>query len=432
MLACRREELDTSSLWSRPAFRHRPRPAVCKSASQQVRPQPASDDGALLHAAAAYLGTLRRHQCIQSYRHGTPATLTNLTMPPQEPPSTAAVIETSDVTDAGVADYKAAFHVDVGSVTKTTLTSDEAERAVESLCKFVTYETVSATAPTTGAYVECAKYIVSELEGLGFLGDVHLLPEAPDHSPVVVAKWTGKDDSLPIVLLNSHYDVVPAAVEDWTVEPFAGIRRGGRIYGRGTQDMKCVCIQYIEALRKLHAVQPDYQPTRSIYLTFVPDEEIGGSGMAAFLSSALYKSLPGIAIALDEGLASETDTYSVFYGERLPWWVDVTATGNTGHGSRFIDNTAVEQLVELANRALAFRKGQRDALHGADHSDHSNCSHAVAAKNRRLAKERAGQKMQMSQHHHSPGWSEGRRPIRLQLCSAYGHGQLGHSYQPPR
>ena len=292
-------------------------------------------------------------------------------MPPQEPPA-ATVVEAADAAAAADTDAKAAFHIDVGSVTQTALTSEEAERAVESLCKFVTYETVSATAPATGAYVECAKYIVSELEGLGFLSDVHLLKEAPAHSPVVVAKWTGTDESLPIVLLNSHYDVVPAATEDWTVDPFAGIRREGRIYGRGTQDMKCVCIQYIEALRKLHAVHPGYRPTRSIYLTFVPDEEIGGSGMAAVLSSELYKSLPGIAIALDEGLASETDTYSVFYGERLPWWVDITATGNTGHGSRFIDNTAVEQLVELANRALAFRKGQRDALHGADHSDHHN------------------------------------------------------------
>ena len=323
-------------------------------------------------------------------------------MPPQEPPTAAAVADTVPKDDSA-ATYStgtakaldAAFSADVGAVTKTSLSADEGERAIASLCKFVSYETVSATAPSTGAYVECSKYIVSELEGLDCLTDIHLLPEAPDHSPVVVAKWTGRDVSLPIVLLNSHYDVVPAASEDWTVEPFAGIRRDGRVYGRGTQDMKCVCIQYIEAIRKLIAVHPDYKPQRTIYLTFVPDEEIGGSGMAAFLSSALYKSLPGIAIALDEGLASETDTYSVFYGERLPWWVDVTAAGNTGHGSRFIDNTAVEQIVELANRALAFRKGQRDALHGADHSDHSNCSHAIAARNRRLAKEKAGAKMQM-------------------------------------
>ena len=73
--------------------------------------------------------------------------------------------------------------------------------------------------------------------------------------------------------------------------------------------------------------------------------------MQAFLSSALYKSLPGIALALDEGLASMDDTYSLFYGERLPWWVDVTATGRTGHGSRFIDHTAVEQIVGVSNRA---------------------------------------------------------------------------------
>lgn len=79
-----------------------------------------------------------------------------------------------------------------------------------------------------------------------------------------------------------------------------------------------------------------------MFKTTVPDEEVGGGGMGAFISSALYKSLPGIALALDEGLASTDDTYSLFYGERLPWWIDVTATGNTGHGSRFIDGTAGE------------------------------------------------------------------------------------------
>ena len=101
--------------------------------------------------------------------------------------------------------------------------------------------------------------------------------------------------------------------------------------------------------------------------------------MAAFLNSELYKSLPsGIALALDEGSASTSDVYSVFYGERLPWWIDVTATGPTGHGSRFIDNTAVEQLIALTNRALEFRQGQKSLL---GMSEHENCTHAVAAAN---------------------------------------------------
>lgn len=155
--------------------------------------------------------------------------------------------------------------------------------------------------------------------------------------------------------------------------------------------MKCVCVQYVEAIRKLHNLYPDWKPKRTVYLTFVPDEEIGGAGMACFLSSELYKSIPGIALALDEGLASESETYSVFYGERLPWWVEVKATGPTGHGSRFIEDAAVGQIVKLASKALEFREGQRRILHGEEGAeDHSNCSHAVAAKKRKRNKKKLG------------------------------------------
>lgn len=145
----------------------------------------------------------------------------------------------------------------------------------------------------------------------------------------------------------------------------------------------------MEAIRKLNAIHPTYQPQRSIYLTFVPDEEVGGSGMLSFLSSTLFASLPGVALALDEGLASTDESYSLFYGERLPWWIDVTATGKTGHGSRFIDCTAVEQIIGVSNRALSFRREQRELLHGtAEVADHSNCSHAVAAKRHKMLYEK--------------------------------------------
>lgn len=275
------------------------------------------------------------------------------------------------------------------------LSEAEAEAAIERFQELVRIETISATGPETGAYVKCAEFLRKELESIPnakaqkdngkhpqLLHDVHFLPEAPDHSPVVIAHWPGKDPSLPVLLLNSHYDVVPADLDCWTVPPFKAVRSQGKIYGRGTQDMKCVCMQYIEAIRKLHETNPEWQPERDIYLTFVPDEEIGGAGMAAFLDSDLYKNkLPGIAMALDEGLASTTNVFDVFYGERLPWWVKVTATGPTGHGSRFIENTAVEQLLELSQKALAFRKGQRDLL---DMKHSHNCTHAVVAKKKTL------------------------------------------------
>jgi aminoacylase len=193
----------------------------------------------------------------------------------------------------------------------------DAEPTIARFQQFLKFETVSATASSTGAYKECARFLKEELESLSALSDVHYLEESPDHSPVVVAKWKGKDESLPVLLLNSHYDVVPADISKWTVPAFEGLRKEGKIYGRGSQDMKCVCMQYIEAIRTLTKLHPEWKPERNIYLTFVPDEEFGGGGMAAFLDSKLYKSIPGIALALDEGLASTTNTFDVFYGERL-------------------------------------------------------------------------------------------------------------------
>jgi aminoacylase len=275
-------------------------------------------------------------------------------------------------------------------ISETTMlwTHQETEEIIGRFQEFVRFDTISATSPSTGAYTKCAAFLKSHLESIAVLQDVHLLEEAPYHSPVVVAHWPGKDLSLPVLLLNSHYDVVPADVSAWTVPPFDAVRKDGKIYGRGTQDMKCVCMQYIEAIRKIATLHPEWQPQRSIYLTFVPDEEIGGSGMAAFLESNLYTTqLPGIALALDEGLASTTNVFDVFYGERLPWWVEVEASGPTGHGSRFIDNTAVEQILELSQKALAFRTGQRNLL---DMKHDENCTHAVVAKQQQDKKKTLG------------------------------------------
>ncbi|KAL3771087.1 hypothetical protein ACHAWU_006464 [Discostella pseudostelligera] len=255
------------------------------------------------------------------------------------------------------------------TTTTVKLSPDEAEAAISSFQSILRIPTVSSTAPTSGAYVACAQYILSHLQSIPCLASSSfLLEESKDSNyPVVIAKWEGVHPDWPVIILNSHYDVVPAILEDWTVDPFGAERRDGKIYGRGAQDMKCVCIQYMEAIRKLHTLDPTFIPQRTIYLTFVPDEEVGGSGMLSLISSTLYRSLPG----------------------RLPWWIDVTATGPTGHGSRFIDCTAVEQIIGVSNRALAFRKEQRDLLHGdAQLADHSNCAHAVAAKRHKMLNEK--------------------------------------------
>jgi len=161
--------------------------------------------------------------------------------------------------------------------------------------------------------------------------------------------------------------------------------------------MKCVCAQYILAIKRLkqqHPSLPPFLPRRSIHLSFVPDEEIGGEdGMTPFLLTPQFKSL-NVGLALDEGIANPLDEYTFFYGERMPLWIRVKAQGNTGHGSRFIPGTAVGKIIKVANKALAFRAVQEKTLGYSSAHTHSHegeeggkegggnggCKHAQAKK----------------------------------------------------
>ncbi len=248
--------------------------------------------------------------------------------------------------------------------------------AVALFQEFLRIPSVSTTGATSGSYRQAADWLKAKLTEA--LSPVHGLRveevEAVAGKPVVVATLPGKDESLPVLLLNSHYDVVPADLQYWHVDPFgAEIAEDGRIYGRGTQDMKSVCVQYIVALQRLVAQHAAGGPVflRTVVLTFVPDEEVGGrDGMGAFLHSECFQRIAGgasgkgggIGLALDEGLANPGDKYTVFYGERSPWWVIVEAKGPTGHGSRFIENPATHRLLRVARKGLDFRRQQEEAL----------------------------------------------------------------------
>ncbi|KAF0683684.1 Aste57867_24246 [Aphanomyces stellatus] len=234
------------------------------------------------------------------------------------------------------------------------------ENALRRFQEIIRIPTVSGYGPK-GSYQDCAVWLRAYIAELGFLTNVQEFSPV-EGKPVVVATWVGKDPTLPSILLNSHYDVVPVMEELWNYAPFGGeILADGMVVGRGAQDMKCVCVQYLEALRLLHST--GFVPGRNIHLSFVPDEEIGGAdGMGEFLKSPQFQAMQPIALALDEGLANPTNKFTVFYGERTPWWIYVKAEGPTGHGSRFIQNTATGKLIDICNKALKYREEQETIL----------------------------------------------------------------------
>nr|CAD7453367.1 unnamed protein product [Timema tahoe] len=207
-------------------------------------------------------------------------------------------------------------------------------------------------------YDECVSFLRRQASTLGLPIQVYHVVEG---KPIVVITWRGSEPALPSILLNSHMDVVPVYPEKWTRDPFSADKdEDGNIYARGSQDMKCVGIQYLEAIKRLRSEGTELR--RTVHISFVPDEEIGGvDGMEPFVHTADFKSL-GVGFALDEGIASPTEDYALFYGERSIWQIHVHCPGTPGHGSLMHPNTAGEKVRIIVDRFMDFRQEQKKKL----------------------------------------------------------------------
>jgi len=131
----------------------------------------------------------------------------------------------------------------------------------------------------------------------------------------------------------------------------------GNIYARGSQDTKCIGIQYLEAIRRLKL--NGQRCRRTIHVSFVPDEEKGGIlGMKEFVHTVDFKAL-NVGFVLDEGCASPFESFNAFYGERSIWQVVIKCAGNSGQASVIMtSNTAGEKLRVIIDRFMDFRASE--------------------------------------------------------------------------
>jgi aminoacylase len=208
-------------------------------------------------------------------------------------------------------------------------------------------------------YVPCVNFLKKLAGEIGLNFQVEY-PSSRDR-PTVVISWIGKNPNLKTIMLNSHMDVVPVFEEFWTHKPFAAdIDSAGKIFARGSQDMKNVGMQYLGAIRSLK--NHNITLKRTIHVIFVPDEEnFGPDGMRALITTDNFKNL-NVGFTLDEGYASQTDVFSVFYGQRTAWHVLFKVEGHPGHGSLLLKGTASEKVRELMDRIYDYRKKEEKKL----------------------------------------------------------------------
>jgi succinyl-diaminopimelate desuccinylase len=197
--------------------------------------------------------------------------------------------------------------------------------------------------PPGEAYTPCAEYIGRRLQRQGFSVQYVRGEGAPGDSDRyprtnVIARHVGTAPG-PTVHFNSHIDVVEAG-EGWTVDPFSGEVRDGRVYGRGACDMKGGLAASIIAAEAFIATCPDFPG--AIEISGTADEESGGFGGVAYLARQGFFSKPRVDhVIIPEPLNKDR----ICLGHRGVWWAEIETKGSIAHGSMpFLGDSAIRHM----------------------------------------------------------------------------------------
>ncbi len=223
----------------------------------------------------------------------------------------------------------------------------EVDRAREEIVDFASrLVRIPTVNPPGDHYETCAAAIGDQLRAHG--ATVQLLPaigrheHTPEHPRINVIGRHEGTSAAPAVHLNGHFDVVPVGL-GWTRDPFGGEVIDGRLYGRGSCDMKAglaAAVFAAEAIRRAgvrHAAPIDISGT--------VDEESGG--------------FAGVGWLAEEGWISRERTQAVIIpepfgvdricvGHRGVYWFEVVAEGRIAHGSMpYLGVNAIEGMSHL-------------------------------------------------------------------------------------
>jgi succinyl-diaminopimelate desuccinylase len=235
--------------------------------------------------------------------------------------------------------------------TSTSDALDRVQRRIESrrdehgalTCELVRFPTIN---PPGDAYRPCAEHLGARLAKRGF--DVeyvraHGAPGDTDAHPRINVVARRRFGPGPCVHFNGHLDVVEAG-RGWSVEPFAGVVKDGRVYGRGTCDMKGGLAAAVIAVESL--LDEGLRLPGAIEISGTVDEESGGYGGVAYLARQ------GAFARVDHVIIPEPlNVDRVCIGHRGVWWAEIETKGRIAHGSMpFLGDSAIRHMGALLER----------------------------------------------------------------------------------
>ena len=206
--------------------------------------------------------------------------------------------------------------------------------------------------PPGECYEDCARFIGQTLGALDFAIEYHAAEGRPEHTRThprvnVIGTRAGRT-ARPLVHLNGHFDVVPAG-NGWTVDPFGGEVREGRIWGRGACDMKAgiaAAVFAVEAIRRAGVAL-----NGSVEISGTVDEESGGFAGVAWLAEQGRISADRTDFAI---IPEPLYVDRICIGHRGVYWFEVQTRGRIAHGSMpFHGVSAIDHLGLVLERMRA-------------------------------------------------------------------------------
>jgi acetylornithine deacetylase len=258
-----------------------------------------------------------------------------------------------------------------------SIDTDAIDQAIEADAEraFAFLERLVAEPSVVGAEASAQHVVAEELERLGFA--VERLPIPADigereGAGVPSLPYEARDDVFGVLgptegrslLVGGHIDVVPAEeTGPWSTDPFVPTRRRGRMFGRGTGDMKGGFAMLSLAIDALRRVDPDAIGGPLRFVSVIEEECTGNGTLASCLAGQLADA---VVLAEPTGLDLLVAGVGIL-------WLEIAITGKAAHAQSA--NEAVNPIDEAIPVIGALRTLERamnddvddPALEGEDH-----------------------------------------------------------------
>ncbi len=160
---------------------------------------------------------------------------------------------------------------------------------------------------------------------------------------------------------NGHLDIVPFNPENWDEDtpPLGGVIKDGKLYGRGSVDMKAGIACQMIAMKILKESRLSFKGKLQLWL--VPDEETHGTYGSVFMTKNHFDIVNADATIIGEpSIRKPLTSPTIGLGEKGPHWLKFTFHGVAGHGSwPKLKSNAINKatrFIHKANRRLKIPK----------------------------------------------------------------------------